>query len=148
MRGDNGGGRPQDREAQSTVTPRRVLCGLVISTQIVLGTEYSRGEPCTQVFSENRVIHIHITGVDRVYHQLGDRSCAKARWGLCQKVWFRTKILSPLEHTLFCSNIKICWDLHTFGETLGKKSVVFFIQTAWVAEWLDDWCGPINSCTK
>ena len=30
MRGDNGGGRPQDREAQSTVTPRRVLCGLVI----------------------------------------------------------------------------------------------------------------------
>ena len=27
MRGDNGGEPPQDREAQSTVTPRRVLCG-------------------------------------------------------------------------------------------------------------------------
>ena len=91
MRGDNGGGRPQDREAQSTVTPRRVLCGLVVSTQIVLGTEYSRGEPCTQVFSENRVIHIHITGVDRVYHQQGDRSCAKARRAFAEKFGFRRK---------------------------------------------------------
>ena len=37
------------------------------------GTEYSRGEPCTQVFSENRVIHIHITGVARVYRQQSGR---------------------------------------------------------------------------
>ena len=46
----------------------------------------------------------------------GGRSCAK---GLHRKVWN----LEPL-HTLFCRDIKICRNLHTFRKFLAKKCFI------------------------
>ena len=34
------------------------------------------------------IIHIHITGVDRVYHQQGGRSCAKAQRAFAEMFGF------------------------------------------------------------
>ena len=38
------------------------------------------------------------------------------------------------EHTLFCHDIKICRDLHTFWETLGKKCFFLLSKTGFLGQ--------------
>ena len=52
----------------------------------------------------------------------GSRVAEVARRAFAEKIGLRRKFYAlTYTHTLFCRDIKICRDLRTFGETMGKK---------------------------